>query len=134
MGSREVGKDWEFDHDWNNGIVEELDKRLETAKLALDRGDSVMARRNLEIFVMEVELPNKLSTKLVNRGEEPKLTNDGYLSPKFNAEYVIDRLPERVGKQLRRADREEMRTEKGERRMEKGERNVLESYENLQAP
>ncbi len=107
--SWEVGKDWQFDHDWNNGIVGVLDKRLEMAKRALDRGDSVMARRNLEIFVMEVELLNKLSTKLVKRGEEPILTNDGYLSLKFNAEYVIDRLPEREGKH------------EGGRRREKGE-------------
>ncbi|MCL5020607.1 MAG: hypothetical protein M1339_02870, partial [Bacteroidetes bacterium] len=86
--SWEVGKDWQFDHDWNNGIVEVLDKRLEMAKRVLDRGDSVMARRNLEIFVMEVELLNNLSTKLVKRGEEPIITSEGYLSLKLNAEYV----------------------------------------------
>ncbi len=93
--SWEVGKDWKFDHDWNEGIVEVLDRRLDMAKRALDRGDSVTARRNLEIFVMEVELLNNLSTKLLKRGEEPVITSQGYLSLKFNAEYVIDRLPER---------------------------------------
>ncbi len=93
--SWEVGKDWDFDHDWNNGIVEVLDKRLDMAKRALSHGDSVMTRRNLEIFVMEVELLNNLSAKLVKRGEEPIITSDGYLSLKFNAEYLIDRLPER---------------------------------------
>lgn len=94
----EVGKDWDFDHDWNNGIVEVLDKRLDMAKRTLSHGDSVMARRNLEIFVMEVELLNNLSGKLVKRGKEPVITSDGYLSLKFNAEYLIDRLPDRHGR------------------------------------
>lgn len=97
--SWEVGKDWQFDHDWNEGIVEVLDRRLDMAKRALDRGDSVMARRNLEILVLEVELLNNLSTRLVKRGEEPVITSQGYLSLKFNAEYVIDRLPERSDKE-----------------------------------
>ena len=100
-------RNWDFDHDWNNGIVEVLDRRLDMAKRPLDRGDSVMARRDLEIFVMEVELLNNLSTKLVKREQEPVLTSDGYLSLKFNAEYVIDRLPERYGRdhRMRRDER-----------------------------
>ena len=92
--SWEVGKDWQFDRNWDNGIVEVLDRRLDMAKRVLDRGDSVTARRNLEIFVLEVELLNNLSAKLVKRGEEPIITSQGYLSLKFNAEYLIDRLPE----------------------------------------
>ncbi len=95
FGRWEVGKDWQFDHDWNEGIVEVLDRRLDMAKRSLDRGDSVMAKRNLEIFVLEVELLNNLSTRLVKRVDEPIITCQGYLSLKFNAEYVIDRLPER---------------------------------------
>ncbi len=49
---------WGFDHDWNNGIVEVLDARLNKAKAELSKKDSVDARRDLEIFVMEVELLN----------------------------------------------------------------------------
>ena len=46
---------WGFDRDWHNGIVEVLDARLNKAKAELSRKDSVSARKDLEIFVMEVE-------------------------------------------------------------------------------
>ena len=88
---------WDFDHDWDNGIVQVLDKRLDKAKTELSRKDSVDARRDLEIFVMEVEVLNSLSERLVKRGMEPIITSDGYTLLKMNAEYLIDRLPEKHG-------------------------------------
>jgi hypothetical protein len=94
----EPDENWDFDHDWNNGIVKVLDKRLDMAKRELTRGDSVGARRDLEIFVMEVEMLNNLSIKLEERHQTPIITNDGYLLLKMNAEYLIDRLPERHGR------------------------------------
>ena len=89
---------WDFDHDWNNGVVEVLDARLSRAKTELSKKDSVDARRDLEIFVMEVEVLNSLSEKLVKRGMEPIITSDGYALLKMNAEYLIDRLPEKHGR------------------------------------
>ncbi|MFZ1082836.1 MAG: hypothetical protein WAO19_13035, partial [Candidatus Kryptoniota bacterium] len=85
--------DWDFDHDWNNGIVEVLDKRLDKAQAELSKKDSVDARKDLEIFVMEVELLNDVS-KIEARGRTPIMTSEAYALLKYNAEYLIDRLPE----------------------------------------
>ncbi len=79
-----------------------LDKRLEKAKKALTRGDSVGARRDLQIFVMEVELLHRLGGKQEARSEKsevrsqtPVMTSEAYALLKYNAEYLIDGLPER---------------------------------------
>ena len=105
IGSWEADESWDFDHDWSNGIVGVLDKRLEKTKQALTRGDSVGARRDLQIFVMEVELVNRLgekeetrSQKPEIRGQKPVMTSEAYALLKYNAEYLIDRLPERHGR------------------------------------
>ncbi len=103
--SWEPDESWDFDHDWNNGIVGVLDKRLDKAKLALGRRDSVHARRDLQIFVMEVEMLNNLSKKSEGRdqkrevrNQKPIMTSEAYALLKYNAEYLIDRLPEGHGK------------------------------------
>ena len=100
-----VDDNWDFDRDWNTGIVGVLDKRLEKAKQALMRGDSAKARRELQIFVMEVELVYNLgegregrSKKSETRGKKPAMTSEAYALLKYNAEYLIDRLPERYGR------------------------------------
>ena len=102
MRTWEVDESWDFDRDWNNGIIGILDKRLEKAKQALTRGDSVIARRDLQIFVMEVDLVNRLgekqegrSQKSETRSQKPVITSEAYALLKYNAEYLIDRLPER---------------------------------------
>ena len=89
------------------------------AKQALTKGDSAITRRDLQIFVMEVELVNRLGEKKEDRGQKlevrgrkPVMSSEAYALLKYNAEYVIDRLPERNG-----------RSEKGERNAEQGERN-----------
>ena len=89
---------WDFDRDWNNGIVEVLDARLNKAKAELSKKDSVDARQDLEIFVMEVEMLNDASTKIVTRKQAPIMTSEAYALLKYNAEYLIDRLPEKDGK------------------------------------
>jgi hypothetical protein len=94
----EPEENWDFDKDWNNGIVEVLDRRLNKAKDKLFRKDSVGARRDLEIFVMEVEMLNEVSAKLVGRRETPIVTSEGYALLKYNAEYLIDKLPGRHGR------------------------------------
>ncbi len=101
----EPDESWEFDHDWNSGIVRVLDRRLDKTKRELSRGDSVRARKDLEIFVMEVEMLNNLSKKLEARNKQsevrdrsPIMASEAYALLKYNAEYLIDRLPERHGK------------------------------------
>ena len=103
--SWEVNDRWEFDKDWNNGIVGVLDKKLEKAKLALMRGDSVKARRELQIFAMEVDLVYWLgegregrSKKSEIRDQKAVMTSEAYALLKYNAEYLIDRLPEERGR------------------------------------
>ncbi|MGO9480775.1 MAG: hypothetical protein ACLP05_03195 [Candidatus Kryptoniota bacterium] len=92
---------WNFDRDWNNGIVEVLDTRLDKAKIELSRKDSTDARQDLEIFVMEVEMLNDVNKKLEGGGQKSEvgsqksiMTSEAYALLKYNAEYLIDRLPE----------------------------------------
>ncbi|HUI30329.1 MAG TPA: hypothetical protein VLX91_08930 [Candidatus Acidoferrales bacterium] len=98
FGKWNPANDWDFDHDWNNGIVSVLDKRLGKARDDLAKKDSVKARRDLQIFVMEVELLNSLSKKLEDRKQNPIMTSKAYALLKYNAEYLIDKLPEGRGK------------------------------------
>ncbi len=105
MRSWEVNDRWDFDKDWNNGIIGILDRRLEKAKQALTKGDSAIARRDLQIFMMEVELVNRLGEKQEGRNQrsevrdqKPVMTSEAYALLKYNAEYLIERLPEREGK------------------------------------
>jgi hypothetical protein len=84
---------WGFDTDWNNGIVEVLDGRLNKAQAELSKKDSVDARKDLEIFVMEVELLNDVSKSFETRNQKQVMTSEAYALLKYNAEYLIDRLP-----------------------------------------
>ncbi len=84
---------WNFDRDWNNGIVEVLDARLIKAGVELSKKDSVDARQDLEIFVMEVEVLNDVSKKLEDSKQAPIMTSEAYALLKYNAEYLIDSLP-----------------------------------------
>jgi hypothetical protein len=79
------------------GIVERLDRRLEKAKDALTKGDSVKARLELDLFVKEVEQLYGKEDKGEKSKEKVKeaLTSEGYALLKYNAEYLMDRLPER---------------------------------------
>ncbi len=68
----------------NQGIANSLDQKLENARKKLVSGDSVAARNNLEAFVNEVEAQ-----------KDKHLTSEAYALLKFNAQYLIDRLPKR---------------------------------------
>ncbi len=88
----------EDDDKADEGIVERLDRRLDKAKAALAKSDSVKARLELELFVKEVE---QLYHKNKEEGERrgvPVLTSEGYALLKYNAQYLIDRLPEKHGR------------------------------------
>jgi hypothetical protein len=91
----EPDNDWNFDRDWNIGIVKVLNRRLGKARAELSRKDSVGARRDLEIFVLEVELLYRLTTKLEARRQPPIMTSEAYALLKYNGEYLIDALPAR---------------------------------------
>ena len=82
----------------DEGIVERLDRRLDKAKAALSKTDSVKARLELELFVKEVEHIYHQSKEEGKRRGVPVLTSEGYALLKYNAEYLIDRLPERHGR------------------------------------
>ena len=66
----------------NGGVANSLDQKLENARRKLESGDSATARNILEAFVNEVEAQ-----------KDKHLTSEAYALLKFNAEYLIDRLP-----------------------------------------
>lgn len=95
------GLDREKDEDddkADEGMVERLDRRLDKAKDALANSDSVKARLELELFMKEVEQLYHNNKEEGKRKGVPVLTGEGYALLKFNAEYLIDRFPERHGK------------------------------------
>ncbi|MHB1686684.1 MAG: hypothetical protein ACYCVH_04830 [Ignavibacteriaceae bacterium] len=81
------------DDNTEEGIVERLDRRLDKAKDALSKNDSVKARLELELFVKEVEHLYHQNKEEGKREGLPVLTSEGYALLKYNAEYLIDRLP-----------------------------------------
>jgi hypothetical protein len=85
----------EDDDKADEGIVERLDRRLDKAKAAIVRSDSVKARLELELFVREVEHVYHQNKEEGMRRGVPVLTSEGYALLKYNAEYLIDRLPKR---------------------------------------
>ncbi len=66
----------------NRGIANSLDSKLDNARKKLASGDSTTAKNMLNAFVNEVEAQN---------GKH--LTSEAYALLKYNAEYLIDRLP-----------------------------------------
>ncbi len=82
-----------------------LDRRLEKARRVLMQNDSIRARKELETFVMEVELINDISGRMEKRDQRPVMTSEAYALLKYNAEYLIDRLPDRHGRVHKGDDR-----------------------------
>jgi len=87
------GKKEKDDNSDEGGIVERLDRRLDNAKDALSKNDSIKARQELEQFVKEVEHAYHQNKEEGKREGVPVLTSEGYALLKYNAEYLIDRLP-----------------------------------------
>jgi hypothetical protein len=88
----------EDDDKADEGIVERLDHKLDEAKAALVKTDSVKAKQELELFAKEVEQLYHKNKEEGKRRGVPALTSEGYALLKYNAEYLIDKLPERHGK------------------------------------
>ncbi len=89
--SHEKGKG--EDNSEEDGIVRRLDQRLDKAKEALVKGDSVKSREELEQFVKEVEHTYHQNKEEGKREGVPLMTSEAYALLKYNAEYLIDRLP-----------------------------------------
>ena len=87
----------EDDDNADDGIVERLDRRLDKAKDALTKNDSLKARLELELFVKKIEQLYHVNKEEGERHGVQVLTSEGYALLKYNAEYLIDRLPQRQG-------------------------------------
>ncbi len=83
------------------GIVAKLNKQLVKAKSTLAKGDSLKAREILREFVGKVEElyaehPSDKESEEREKKKEVKeitMTSEAYALLKYNAEYLIDRLP-----------------------------------------
>ncbi|MCK9409142.1 MAG: hypothetical protein M0R68_08395 [Bacteroidetes bacterium] len=81
-----------------DGIVNNLDKRLQKAKIELTRGDSVKARKELGKFLKKVERIRDRSEKAEQKNKEidVAMTSEAYALLKYNGEYLLKRLPEKI--------------------------------------
>ncbi|MBI3789235.1 MAG: hypothetical protein HY276_13400 [Ignavibacteriales bacterium] len=94
LGSK---KEDEKNEEKDDGELKELDKRLEETRKALVKGDSSKAQKELVEFVEKVEEIRKESEKAEENKKEHEvvMTSEAYALLKFNAEYLIDRLPKK---------------------------------------
>ena len=97
LRDRREGQKNEDDEEEEDGIVAKLDKRLDKVRAELVKGDSLKARKELEKFVKKVEKLYKESKEEEeedkNKPEQVVITSEGFALLKYNAEYLIDRLP-----------------------------------------
>ena len=86
-----------------DGIVKNIELRLQKAKRELTRGDSVQTRKELEKLLQKVERIWKRSQEHEKkhkrdgweRKENVIMTSEAYALLKYNTEYLIDRLPDK---------------------------------------
>ncbi|MFA5832452.1 MAG: hypothetical protein WDA22_03140 [Bacteroidota bacterium] len=78
-----------------DGIVNNLAKRLQKAKTELVRGDSVKARKELGKFLKKVETIHDRSVKAEQKKKEDDviMTSESFALLKYNGEYLLERLP-----------------------------------------
>ncbi len=84
---RDRDDDCDDDERPDDGVVRNIENRLQKARRELVRGDSVKARKELLKLVRKVD-------RLQRRGERV-MTSESYALLKYNTEYLIERLPER---------------------------------------
>ena len=98
---KERDNDCDDDERPDNGVVRNIEQRLQKAKRELTKGDSVQARKELEKLVQKVERIWKRSEaeeKKQRRDRWEKrdkviMTSEAYALLKYNTEYLIERLP-----------------------------------------
>jgi hypothetical protein len=87
----------------DDGIVKNIELRLQKANRELTRGDSVQARKKLEKLVQKVERIWKRSQEEEKKHRRDRwerqdnviMTSEAYALLKYNSEYLIDRLPDK---------------------------------------
>ena len=99
------GRDNDCDDDErpDDGIVKNIELRLQNAKRELTEGDSVQARKELEKLLQKVERTWKRSQEEEKRHKRDRwerndnviMTSEAYALLKYNSEYLIDRLPDK---------------------------------------
>jgi hypothetical protein len=89
-----------FSNGWlaDKSFVKELDNQMENAQKHLAKHDSINARKEIEEFQEKVDKEYQKTLVDHKRGKHRDrrfLTEDGWKLLHFNAQYVIDRLPEK---------------------------------------
>jgi hypothetical protein len=100
---KERDDDCDDDEQPSDGIVKNIEQRLQKAKRELLKRDSVQAREELEKLVQKVERIWKRSQEDEKKHRKDKwekrdqviMTSEAYALLKYNTEYLIDRLPEK---------------------------------------
>jgi hypothetical protein len=85
----------------DRNFLNELDNHLENAQKHLARGDSVNARKEIEKFQEKVDKEYQKTSDDQKKGKAPDkrfVTEEGWKLLYFNAQYIIDRLPEKSKK------------------------------------
>jgi ElaB/YqjD/DUF883 family membrane-anchored ribosome-binding protein len=98
---RERDDDCDDDERPDDGIVKNIEQRLQKAKRELMKGDSVQARKELEKLVQKVERIWKRSQEEEKKHKRDRwerkdnviMTTEAYALLKYNTEYLADRLP-----------------------------------------
>ena len=105
---KERDNDCDGDERPEDGIIRNIELRLQKARRELERGDSVKARGELQKLVGKVERIRKRSEKEEERkhgkdrktwwrrdkDEKAMMTSEAYALLKYNTEYLLERLPE----------------------------------------
>lgn len=99
--------DCDNDEHPQDGIEKNIERRLTSAQRELQNGDSVKARKDLQMLVNKVDRIWKRGQAIEKKHEHDRgdwwqhrkdwvvMTSEAYALLKYNTEYLIDRLPER---------------------------------------
>jgi hypothetical protein len=109
LGWLGTSRDDDCDNDEHpqDGIEKNIERRLTLAQRDLQKGDSIKARKDLELLVNKVDRIWKRGQMIEKKHEHDRgdwwqhrkdwvvMTSEAYALLKYNTEYLIDRLPER---------------------------------------
>ncbi|MEJ5350953.1 MAG: hypothetical protein WHS65_05105 [Melioribacteraceae bacterium] len=98
---RREGRDEDCDEDEKpeDGIVKNIIKRLERAKILIEKEDSLKAKKELEKLLSKIEKIWKRSQEEEKRGKKGvRMSSEAYALLKYNTEYLVEKLPDKVKK------------------------------------